>query len=147
MIQYHYHDKEEKRMGKLYEANTIAPHDGLIATSFPPADVFHITVRKLGAASTLKRGTLLDLSTGTAGDGKYVIHGTEAIANETLTANAILAEDVKVGTTADVTALAYRTGHFVEDKLIIKDGATLASGAKEALRDVGILLSDGFAVE
>jgi len=133
-------------MGNLYEANAIDPHDGLIASTWPPADVFHITVRKLATAATLKRGTLLDLSTGIAGDSKYVIHGTTAESNETLTANCILAEDVEVGTAADVTALAYRTGHFVENKLIIKDGATLASGAKEALRDVGILLSDGFSV-
>ena len=133
-------------MGNLYETNAINPHDGLIATTFPPADVFHVTVRKLSAAATLKRGTLLDRSTGSGGDSKFVIHGTSAGANETLTANCILAEDVEVGTSADVTALAYRTGHFVEDKLIIAEGATLAADAKEALRDVGILLSDGFSV-
>ena len=48
----------------------------------------------------------------TAGDGKLVILGSTATTNETLTANCILAEDVEVGTTADVTVLAYRTGHF-----------------------------------
>ncbi len=133
-------------MGNLYEVNSIDPHDGLIAAPYPPADVFHITVRKLSAAATLKRGSLMDLSSGTAGDGKYVIHGTNAASNETLTANCILAEDVEVGTAADVTALAYRTGHFVEGKLILADSATLAAGAKEALRDVGILLSDGIDV-
>jgi len=130
-------------MGNLYEVTAIDPHDGLIAATFPPADVFHITIRKLSAAATLKRGSLLDLSSGTAGDGKFVIHGTTAADNETLTANCILAEDTAVGTTDDVTALAYRTGHFVENKLILKAEATLAAGAKEALRDVGILLSDG----
>ena len=133
-------------MGNLYEVTAIDPHDGLIAATFPPADVFHITIRKLDAAATLKRGSLLDLSSGTAGDGKFVIHGTTAASNETLTANCILAEDTAVGTAADVTALAYRTGHFVENKLILAAGATLATGAKEALRDVGILLSDGFDV-
>ena len=133
-------------MGNLYEVNSIDPHDGLIAAPYPPADVFHITVRKLSAAATLKRGSLMDLSSGTGGDSKYVIHGTTAGDNETLTANCILAEDVAVGTAADVTALAYRTGHFVEGKLILADDATLATGAKEALRDVGILLSDGIAV-
>lgn len=133
-------------MGNLYEVTAIDPHDGLIAATFPPADVFHITIRKLDAAATLKRGSLLDLSSGTAGDGKFVIHGTTAASNETLTANCILAEDTAVGTAADVTALAYRTGHFVENKLILAAAATLATGAKEALRDVGILLSDGFDV-
>ncbi len=133
-------------MGKLYEATAIDPHDGLIAATFPPADVFHITIRKLDVAATLKRGSLLDLSSGTAGDGKFVIHGTTAASNEILTANCILAEDTAVGTAADVTALAYRTGHFAENKLILKAEATLATGAKEALRDVGILLSDAVAI-
>ena len=133
-------------MGNLYETTAIDPHDGLIAATFPPADVFHITLRKLSAAATLKRGSLLDISSGTGGDGLFVIHGTTAADNETLTANCILADDTAVGTAADVTALAYRTGHFVENKLILKAEATLATGAKEALRDVGILLSDGFAV-
>lgn len=133
-------------MGNLYEVNAIDPHDGLIAAPYPPADVFHVTVRKLSAAATLKRGSLLDVSSGTGGDGLFVIHGTTAGDNETLTANCILAEDVAVGTVADATALAYRTGHFVENKLVLKADATLATGAKEALRDVGILLSDGIAV-
>lgn len=132
-------------MGNLYETTAIDPHDGLIATAFPPADVFHVTIRRLAADAVLRRGTLLDLSTGTAGNGMYVIHGTAASADETLTANCILAEDTAVGTGADVTALAYRTGHFAENKLIIKAGQTMAAGAKEALRDVGILLSDAFA--
>ena len=136
-------------MGKsLIGTNAINPHDGLIAAPWPPADVFHITVRKLDAAATLKRGTLLDLSSGSGGDGKYVIHGTSAgAANETLTPNCILAEDVEVGTEADVTALAYRTGHFCENKLIVASGASIDASDKEALRDVGILLSDGFSVE
>lgn len=133
-------------MGNLYETMAIDPHDGLIAATFPKADVFHIKIRKLSADATLKRGTLLDLSSGSAGDAKYVIHGTNAASNEVLTANCILAEDTAVGTVADVTALAYRTGHFVENKLILADSATLATGAKEALRDVGILLSDGFEI-
>lgn len=133
-------------MGNLYEATAINPHDGLIAATFPPADVFHVKLRKLSAAATLKRGSLLDLSSGTGGDGKFVIHGTTADADETLTANCILAEDTAVGTEADVIALAYRTGHFVENKLILKENSSLAAGAKEALRDVGILLSDGVAI-
>lgn len=134
-------------MGNLYERNSIDPHDGLIAAPFPPADVFHITIRRVeGAAVTYERGTLLDLSTGSNGDGNYVIHGTSAGASETLTANAILAEAVEIGTTAEVTALAYRTGHFVEDKLIVKSGGSITAADKEALRDVGILLSDGFSV-
>ena len=68
--------------------------------------MFTVTIRKEAtAAATYKRGTVLALSAGTAGDGKLVILGSTATTNETLTANCILAEDVEVGTTADVTVL------------------------------------------
>lgn len=134
-------------MTNLYEAAGSMSFDGLIAAVNPPANVFHVTIRKLSVAATYERGTLLDLSSGSGGDSKYVIHGTAAGSNETLTANCILAEDVSIGTAADVTARAYRTGHFTENKLILAEGATLATGAKEALRDVGILLSSAIAVE
>lgn len=132
-------------MANLYSINSIDPHDGLIVNSFPPPDAFHIKLRKAtGSEVTLKRGTLLDLSTGTSGDGKYVIHGTAAEDSETLTPNAILADDYTVGTSADVIAIAYRTGHFAENKLIVAAGASISAADKEALRDVGILLSDAF---
>ena len=71
-----------------------------------------------------------------------MILGTTAASNEVLTANCILAEDVEVGTAADVTALAYRTGHFARNKLIVKDSYTLKATDEEELRKAGILLSD-----
>ena len=134
-------------MGNLYEHVGEQSYDGLIAAIYPPADVFQITIRKLSEESTYNRGTLLDLSTGTGGDNKYVIHGTDAGLNETLIANCILAEDTVVGIVTDEIARAYRTGHFVQNKLIIADGATLAAGAKEDLRGIGILLSSAIVVE
>ena len=115
-------------------------YDGLIVANEPVADVFTVTIRKEGtAAATYKRGTL---SAGTAGDGKLVILGSTATTNETLTANCILAEDVEVGTTADVTVLAYRTGHFARSKLAVASGYTLKATDEEELRKAGILLSD-----
>ena len=79
-------------------------YDGLIVANEPVADVLTVTIRKEAtAAATYKRGTVMALSAGTAGDGKLVILGSTATTNETLTANCILAEDVEVGTTADVT--------------------------------------------
>ena len=119
-------------------------YDGLIVANEPVADVFTVTIRKeAAAAATYKRGTVLALSAGTAGDGKLVILGSTATTNETLTANCILAEDVEVGTTADVTVLAYRTGHFARNKLIFGgSGYTLKPADEEALRAAGILLSD-----
>jgi len=130
----------------MYEALGSLEYDGLVVSAFPPADAFHVTIRKLSEAATYTRGTLLDLSTGSAGDMRMVIHGTAAEASETLTANCILAKDYEVGTAADVTALAYRTGHFAENKLTVKEGASITAADKEALRSVGVLLSDAFPV-
>lgn len=119
-------------------------YDGLIVANEPVADVLTVTIRnkEATAAATYKRGTVLALSAGTAGDGKLVILGSTATTNETLTANCILAEDVEVGTTADVTALAYRTGHFARNKLAVASGYTLKATDEEELRKAGILLSD-----
>lgn len=115
-------------------------YDGLIVDNEPVADVFTVTIRKEAtAAATYKRGTVLALS---PGDGKLVILGSTATTNETLTANCILAEDVEVGTTADVTVLAYRTGHFARNKLAVASGDTLKATDEEELRKAGILLSD-----
>lgn len=130
-------------MSKAYERIEASKHDGLIVDINPPADVMAVKIRKeTSAAATLKRGTVLALSTGTAGDGEYVILGTATASNEVLTANCILAEDVEVGTAAAATALAYRTGHFAKDKLIVASSASFGAADKEALRDVGILVSD-----
>lgn len=117
-------------------------YDGLIVANEPVADVLTVTIRKEAAtAATYKRGTVLALSA-VAGDGKLVILGSTATTNETLTANCILAEDVEVGTTADVTVLAYRTGHFARNKLAVASGYTLKATDEEELRKAGILLSD-----
>lgn len=115
-------------------------YDGLIVANEPVADVLTVTIRKeAAAAATYKRGTVMALSAGT---GKLVILGSTATTNETLTANCILAEDVEVGTTADVTVLAYRTGHFARNKLAVASGYALKATDEEELRKVGILLSD-----
>ena len=130
-------------MSKRLDENIGAvEYDGLIVNNVPVADVFSVTIRKETAATVLKRGTVLALPAGTAGDGKLVILGSTATTNETLTAHCILAEAVEAGTTADVTALAYRTGHFARNKLIVKNGCTMTATDEEELRKGGILLSD-----
>ena len=103
-------------------------------------------IRKGSAETTYKRGTVLALSEGTAGGGKYVILGTAAASNETLTANCVLAEDVTVGTANDETAVAYRTGHFNSNALIMDAEHTFSAADKEALRGVGILISDAVEI-
>lgn len=131
-------------MSKRLDENLgIVGYDGLIVANEPVADVFTVTIHKEATAvATYKRGTVLALPADTAGDGKLVILGSTATTNETLTANCILAEDVEVGTNANVTALAYRTGHFARNKLIVKNGYTMTATDEEELRKGGILLSD-----
>ena len=100
------------------------------------------TLRKLGTAGTLARGTLLAKSSGSAGDGKLVIFGTSAATNETLTADCILAEDVPVGTANDEPALVFIAGHFNEDALTLKSGASLTEADRDTLRMKNIILGD-----
>lgn len=131
---------------RLDETLGTAGFDNLINGTNPPAEVFSVTIRKGSTAASYKRGTVLALSAGTGGDGKRVILGTTAGSNETLTANAILTEDVEVGASADAVAVAYRTGHFNSNGLIVASGYTFTAADKEALRSVGILISDAVAV-
>ena len=109
-------------MSKRLDENIgTVDYDGLIVTNEPVADVFTVTIRKeTSEKATFKRGTVLALSSGTGGDGKMVA----------------------LGTTADVEATAYRTGHFARNKLIFSGEYTLKPADEEALRAAGILLSD-----
>lgn len=54
----------------------------------------------------------------------------------------ILADDVVVTDDADVTGVAYRTGHFNRKALIVSTGYTMTIEDEEELRKCGILLSD-----
>ena len=115
-------------MNKLNETVAAVKYDGLIADINPPADIFAVKIK--AGEGKLKRGSVLSLET----------DGTRALLSEGGDANCILAEDVDA--TAETTALAYRTGHFVSGRMIVKEGYTLTTADKEALRDVGILVSD-----
>lgn len=66
---------------------------------------------------------------------------------EVLTANCILCDDTIVGADGDVIALAYRVGEFSRNYIQNATGSdvTITDADKEALRDVGIILSDVFA--
>ena len=83
--------------------------DGLITDIKPAPEVRGGVIRKLSAAATLKRGTILAKSSGTAGDGKLVVLGSTAKENETLTPDCILCDDIDVGTAADETVSASYT--------------------------------------
>lgn len=127
---------------RLDETIGAVGFDNLINGQYPPAEVFTVKIRKEATeAKIYKRGTVLAL----AGDGLRVILGTTAKSNETLTANCVLADDVKVGTASDAVATAYRTGHFNENSLITDNSHAISETDKEALRSAGILLSDAVA--
>ena len=116
-------------------------YDGLISGLTPEVKIGGGTIRKLSAAGTLVRGTVLAKSSGSAGDGKLVILGTTAATNETLTPDCILVEDVEVGTSDDVDAAVYEMGCFDPDKLVVKAGHTFTADEKDALRTRGIYLA------
>ena len=123
----------------LHEKVGSMEYEKLFAGLEPPALVRGGVLRKLGTAATLKRGTLLDKSSGSAGDGKLVIHGTSAASNETLTPDCILTDDVPVGTANDENATIYISGCFNAAALIMATGATLSEADKDALRTKGII--------
>lgn len=122
--------------GKLGEMT----YDNLLIGTIPPVQTAGGTIRKLGTAATLKRGTILAKSSGSAGDGKLVVLGTTAAANETLTADCILCDDVEVGTTADVTVPVYTGGCFNSSKVTVAESYTITETDKDNLRVRDIVL-------
>ncbi len=114
-------------------------YDGLVSDMTPKTEVRAGIIRKLDTATTLKRGTVLAKSSGTAGDGKLVILGTDAASDETLTPDCILCDDVEVGTSEDVSVAVYTAGCFDPDKVIVKSGTTLTDAHKDTLRKYGIV--------
>lgn len=112
--------------------------DGLITDIKPAPEVRGAVIRKLSAAATIKRGTILAKSSGTAGDGKLVILGTEAASNEVLTPDCILCDDIEVGT-ADEKVAVYTAGCFNIDRVTVADSYTITDGDKDNLRMRGIV--------
>lgn len=105
------------------------PQELLFASSKYPVSMAHVTVAS--GQGKLSRGTALALND----NGKCVILGTEAA-----TAAYILAADVEA--TKDVVAEVYRTGHFVKNALIVKDGYKITDDDVEAFRKDGIILDN-----
>lgn len=121
-------------------------YDGLIVANEPVADVFTVTIRKEAtAAATYKRGTVLALSAGTAGDGKLVILGSTAATNETLTPDCVLCDDVTVGTDADEKVAVYTAGCFDPDKVSVAANYRITETDKDNLRMRGIVFKDAAA--
>ena len=109
-------------------------YDNLFAGNEPAALVGAGVIRKLGAKATLKRGTVMAKSSGSAGDGKLVVLGTTAATNETLTPDCVLTDDVEVGTAADENMTVYFEGNFNAAALTVASGYTITEADKDALR-------------
>lgn len=125
-------------MSELSKSLGSMEYDGLIADINPKLVVSGGTIRKLGTAGTIKRGTILAKSSGTAGDNKLVVLGTAAASNEVLTAYCILCDDVDVGTADDVTVPIYLAGCFNLNKCVTINDHTITEAEKDALRNGGI---------
>ena len=120
-------------------------YDGLFTDVVPAVQVSGGTIRKLSAAATLKRGTILAKSSGTAGDGKLVVLGTTAVTNETLTPDCILCDDIDVGTSADEKVAVYTAGCFDPDKVTVAASHTISETEKDNLRMRGIVFKNAAA--
>jgi len=116
--------------------------DGLFSDTQPAALTRAKTIRKLGTAGTLARGTIMAISSGSAGDGKLVVLGTSAASNESLTPDCVLADDVEVGTTDDVKVVAYISGCFDPEHVTVATGYTVTAADYDAMRVRNILFKD-----
>lgn len=113
--------------------------DGFITDITPKTEVRGKTIRKLDKESVLVKGTVLAISSGTAGDGKLVVLGETAKSNETLTPDCILCDDVLVGTENDVNVPVYTAGCFNPDKIVVKSEYELTANDYDTLRKYGIV--------
>ena len=126
-------------MSRLDENLGGVGFDNLIADSYPPTDVF--SVQLTAGQGILERGTLLALKD----DGTMETIGTETTGK----ANAVLTDPVDTGDAAEgeaVPGIAYRTGHFNTNRLIVAEGYEVTAADREALRVAGILTSEAVEI-
>lgn len=113
--------------------------DNLIAKLYPVAECVGVVIRKTEKEEFLRRGTAMALSNK---DRKLVILGTDAADQETLTPAYILAEDISVDSTGDVSAVAYRSGNFNRSRIALKDEKSLSAEDEDNFRKYNIVFSD-----
>lgn len=113
----------------------------LFADNKHPVDVCHVI---LEAGAEHKKGEVLEILE----NGKCNILGTTALgASEAgtesmeTTAAYILAEDADASK-KDEVAVAYRSGHFIRNMVVVKEGYSLTEKDERSLRNGGIYLSD-----
>ena len=127
---------------KLGEMN----FDGLFTDVVPAVQVRGGTIRKqTTSAVTLKRGTILAKSYGTAGDGKLVILGSTAATHDQLTPTCVLCDDVTVGLDDDEKVAVYKAGCFDPDKVSVAVSYSITETDKDNRRMGGIVCKDATA--
>jgi hypothetical protein len=124
-------------MAELVSKFDGVTYDELIGGTAVAVMTANVTIAKLSAAATYKRGTLLGVVTAS---GKYAIVDSAATTGEKV-ASVVLAKDIEVGTSDDVVATVYTCGIFNREKLIVKAESDSASAHEEELRKVGIYLT------
>ena len=122
-------------MAKYYENLGDLTPDNLFAGGNIPVHTASCVIKS--GEGKLARGTVVAMSGGTAGTGKFVILGTTAVSNETLTAYGVLCDDVDA-TSADTVAEIYVSGQFNKGALVVKSGYTITAADIKTLRDGGI---------
>lgn len=125
-------------MSRLDENLGGVGFDNLIADSYPPTDVF--SVQLAAGQGILERGTLLARKD----DGTMEMIGTETTGK----ANAVLSDPADTGDAEGeaVPGIAYRTGHFNTNRLIVAEGYEITAADREALRVAGILTSEAVEI-
>lgn len=102
---------------------------------------------KIGASAA--SGYTYDASTGVLNFAVAPTAGTNNVIvtyeSEKLAPCYILADDVEVGTAADVNVAVYDMGCFNPNKLVVKTGYTITEADKDALRQRGIFLETASA--
>lgn len=106
----------------------------LVADADFPMSVVSVTISATADGEMhLRRGAVLAADDT---DGKCSLLSGE----EGNTASFILAEPVMTSVTEDVVGVAYETGKFITQSLIVADGYQLSVKDRKDLRDAGILL-------
>lgn len=109
--------------------------DQLIGGTAVAALTKNITLKGLSAEKKLKRGAVLAVS-----EGKYQIVDAASATPALKVANAVLTEDVVVGT-GDVVATVYISGIFNAEAMSVGAESDSVQAHEEELRAVGIYLT------
>lgn len=109
--------------------------DQLIGGTAVAALTKNITLKGLAAEKALKRGAVLAVS-----EGKYQIVDAASATPALKVANAVLSEDVVVGT-GDVVATVYIRGIFNAEEMSVGSESDSVQAHEEELRAVGIYLT------